>query len=334
MQVLVIGGAGMLGRALARMLHQAGHRVTSFDLLPCPESGVTSLSGDVRDTDALLAACAGMDAVIHTVAYVNQLPTRQPLMYDINVLGVQHTIDACRANHVPRLIYTGSIDAVFDGTPIRDGDERLPYPAEHLDYYSETKMLGEQAVIAANSEQLVTCSLRMAGLYGEHDKHRFPNVIPMVDRSGRFTRIGDGRARFNHVYIDNAAYAFALAVERLHPGSALAGQCYFITDHAPSNFFAFFERYLSALNLTYQTTTLPAGAAHILAQGSELTYKLSGGKGKPPVLSRYTVAATSRDFWFNHDKAARDFGYAPIISAEAAFERTLAWARETLISGR
>lgn len=334
MQVLVIGGAGMLGRALARLLQPAGHRVTSFDLQPCPEDGVTSLSGDVRDAAALLAACAGMDAVIYTVAYINQLPTRQSLMYDINVLGVQQTIAACRANRVPRLIYTGSIDAVFDGTPIQNGDETLPYPAQHLDYYSATKMLGEQAVLAANSAELATCSLRMAGLYGEHDKHRFPNIIPMVERSGRFTRIGDGRARFNHVFVENAAQAFVLAVDRLDAGSVLAGQVYFITDHAPSNFFAFFARYLTALNLPYQTVTLPAGAAQLLAQGGELTYKLAGGKGKPPVLSRYTVAATSRDFWFNHDKAARDFGYAPIISVEDAFDRTLAWVRATLLTGR
>ncbi|MBK8031556.1 MAG: hypothetical protein IPK17_19105 [Chloroflexi bacterium] len=96
-------------------------------------------------------------------------------------------------------------------------------------------------------------------------------------------------------------------------GQPLAGQCYFITDHAPDNSFDFFERHLTALNLTYQTTTLPAGAAQILAQGSELHLLI--GRQRLPVLSRYTVAATSRDFWFNHDKAARDFGYAPIISA-------------------
>ncbi|MBK8029594.1 MAG: NAD-dependent epimerase/dehydratase family protein [Chloroflexi bacterium] len=178
MHVLVIGGAGMLGRALARLLHQAGHRVTSFDLLPCPESGVTSLSGDVRDAEALLAACAGMDAVIHTVAYVNQLPTRQPLMYDINVLGVQQTIDACRANHVPRLIYTGSIDAVFDGTPIRAGDETLPYPAQHLDYYSETKMLGEQerSPPTASSSPPVRCAWRgcMANTTSTVSRMSFP----------------------------------------------------------------------------------------------------------------------------------------------------------------
>ncbi len=192
MRILIIGGAGMLGRAIARLLQPHGHTVTSFDLLTCPDAGVASISGDVRDAEALTAACVGMDAVIYTVAYINQLPTKQPIMYDINVAGVHNTIAACQANHVPRLIYAGSVDAVFAGTPIRDGDETLPYPKTHLDYYSATKMLGEQAIIAANSDQLATCSLRMAGLYGEHDQHRFPNVIPLVDRTGRFTQIGDG----------------------------------------------------------------------------------------------------------------------------------------------
>lgn len=329
MKILVTGGAGMLGRAVARSLHQRGHAVTSFDLHECPEPGITSLTGDVRDASAVQPACAGMDAVIHTVAYVNQLPDKQPIMYDVNVAGTHNLIAACQAGGVPRLIYTSSVDVVFDGTPIRDGDETLPYPEIHLDYYGVTKMLGEQAVIAANSPTLATCSLRMAGLYGAYDRHRFPNVIPLVARTGTLTRIGDGKAKFNHVYVENAAHAFALAAEQLQPGNTLAGQCYFITDYAPDNFFTFFQPFLDALGIDYRVAPLPASLALLLARWGDFQRRFASDK--PPLLSRYAIAATSRDFWFNHRKATRDFGYAPVVSQADAFQRTVMWAREALL---
>lgn len=329
MHILVVGGAGMLGRAVIDTLKQGGHVVKSLDLTPSPEAGA-SLIGDIRDVSAVTSACEGVDAVIHTVAAVNQLPGKQPLMYDINVQGTRNVIAACQSARVPRLVYTSSIDVVFDGTPIADGDETLSYPRRHLDYYSETKMLAEQAVIAANGVGgLATVSLRAPGLYGPHDRHRFPNVIPRTVRAGRFTIIGDGKTRFSHAYVGNMAHALMLAAERLGLESSLAGQCYFITDHSPANFFAFFKPYLDALGVRRTDSHVPAWLAMLMAQAAGRIYQLKGGRA--PLLSRYAVAATTRDFWFNHRKASRDFGYRPVVSEADAFERTLAWARETFV---
>jgi nucleoside-diphosphate-sugar epimerase len=331
MRILVIGGAGMLGRAVMHLLQQNGHAVTSFDLEPCPDAAGHSIVGDIRDADAVTQACRGMDAVIHTAAYVNQLTGRQPVMYDVNVQGTLNIIAACQIAGVPRLIYTSSVDVVFDGTPIANGDERLPYPKRHLDYYSETKMLAEQAVIRANGvKDVATCSLRAAGLFGPHDRHRFPNIIPRVVRTGQYTIIGDGKSWHNHVYVENMAYAFVLAVERLSLDSPLAGQAYFITDYAPGNFFAFFKPYLDALGVNYTESRLPASIAMMMAQASERLSSFRNG-GTPP-LSAYAVAATSRHFWFNHQKATRDLGYVPIISEEDAFDRTLTWVRTSLLT--
>ncbi len=330
MNILVIGGAGMLGRAITRRFVQHGHSVTSFDLQPSLENGVHSVIGDIRDAAAVSGACAHMDAVIHTVAMVNQLPIVQRDMHEVNVEGTRNVIAACQSNGVPRLLYTSSIDVVFDGSPIANGDESLPYPKRHLDYYGTTKMMAEQDVIAANGVSgVATCSLRAAGLYGEHDRHRFPNVIPRVVKSGQFSIIGDEKAIFNHVYIENMAHAFLLAAERLTLSSPLAGQCYFITDHAPSNFFAFFKPFLAALDIQYTETRLSASTMMIVAQIAETLYRIR--RGNAPIVSRYAVAATTRDFWFNHHKAARDFDYAPIVSESEAFERTLAWVRSSLL---
>ncbi|MCK6576515.1 MAG: NAD-dependent epimerase/dehydratase family protein [Anaerolineae bacterium] len=329
MTVLVIGGNGMLGTAILRRLRSLGTAARSFDVSPHPDPEVDSRVGDIRQPESLIAACEGVEAVIHNAAVVSQQVAPSPEMYDINVQGTKNVIAACQAQKVARLIYTSSIDVVFDGTPIANGDEDLPYPAKHLDYYSTTKMLAEQAVIGANGEGgLTTCSLRVAGIYGPGDRHRFPRVVQPVLESGLYTRLGDGSARFNHLYATNAAHAHILAADRLFPGSAAAGQCCFITDHAPGNFFDFFPPYLDALGLRYRVRTVPyalARSALTLLETSARLRLLGASQGT--ALSRYSIEATSRDFWFNAKKAARVLGYAPIVSAEAAFDETLIWLR-------
>lgn len=332
MRILVVGGAGMLGSAVVQQLAEAGHEVRSLDRDPIQQSPVEveAMVGDVRSAEAVRRACAGMDAVIHTVAQVDQLPGKSRTMYDINVGGVENVIAACQAEDVSRLVYTSSVDVVFNGAPIANGDETLPYPKRYLDYYSLTKRLGEQAVIAANGMNgLATCSIRSAGLYGPNDRHRLPRVIPQVQTSGTFTRIGDGRAQFNHVYIDNMAHAHRIGVEQLTPDAACAGQCYFITEGTQGNFFAFVQSFVDGLNIPYKESVLPEGTAMLLARIMETAYWLQPpARRRPPAITRYAVAATARDFWFNHRKAERDLGYAPIVDVQTAFDRTLAWARE------
>jgi nucleoside-diphosphate-sugar epimerase len=320
----------MLGSSIVRTLQRAGHAVKSYDLLPSSAAPNDSLIGDVRHADSLAHACYGMDAVIHTVAMVDPQTTQPTEFFEVNVGGTRNVIAACQAAGVPRLVYTSSIDAVYGGTPISDGDERLPYPERHMDFYGETKMLAEQWVIDSNGVGgMATCSLRAAGLYGVGDKHRFPNMLPRTIRTGRYVTIGDGKSRFTHTYVENMAHAFRLAVEQLHGESVLAGQSYFITDYAPTNFWDFFRPYFKALGIRYIHQPLPERLAMTIAQAAEWVHdhKLSAA----PLITRYVVLATAHDFWFNHRKAARDLGYAPVVSEEEAFARTLAWARATFL---
>ncbi|MDZ4769664.1 MAG: NAD-dependent epimerase/dehydratase family protein [Chloroflexota bacterium] len=338
MTTLVIGGSGMLGSAIVRQLNGAGADVRVFDRIAYPDPRIETRISDVLDAVALESAIAGVETVIHTVAAVSQTTRPIPMMYAINVGATESVIAACQRQGVGRLIYTSSIDVVFDGTDITDGDESLPYPAHHLDYYGTTKMLAERAVIAANGVSgLATCSLRVGALYGENDHNRFPVVLQPVFDTGIYTRLGDGTAKHGFAFVDNCAYAHLLAAQQLTLDSAIAGECYFINDHPPVNFFDFFLPYLDALAVAYQVRSTPYGVVKALARVTEFmanrrpipadSIPASGG------LSRYAVEATCRDFWFNHRKATRDLGYAPLFDQSVAFDRTLAWLR-TWIAAR
>lgn len=328
----VIGGAGMLGWEMVKQLRAAGKEVTVLDIQPVPEPGETRAEtrldariGDIRDRDAVRAACRGSEVVFQTAAAVWEPGTAREVYETINIDGNHLVVDACRELGIQRLVYTSTIDVVVDGLkPIVHGDETLPYPAKTpTDHYCRTKIEAEKLMIAANGPTLATCALRPAGMYGPRDRYHLGNIVDMA-RRGKYMRVGDGKARFTHVYSENAAHVHLLAAERLFPGSPVAGQIYFVGDHYPAtNLFDFMEPYLEALGLPAGKRTIPYPVAYAVACVAELVAPRSN-------LTRFSVAQTCVDHTYCHDKTVRDLGYEPLVSQEEAFQRTLAYWKALL----
>lgn len=319
---LVIGGSGMLGFEIVRQLKDQGKQVRVLDLQPLPESICEFVRGDIRCPEDLQTACRDIEVVFQTAAAVwdRSLPAR--VYEQTNVEGNRKVLAACLQLGIRRLVYTSTLDVVVQGSkPIVEGDESLPYPKRlPRDPYCRSKILAERLVLAANGPQLATCALRPVGIYGPRDRYHLGNVIGMA-RRGRFVRLGNGSARFSHVYSENAAFAHLLAARRLAPGSPIAGQAYFIADHYPAkNLFDFMEPFLLELGLPLPRRRIPYPVAMVLAAIAELVTPRSS-------FSRFAVIQTCVHHTFVDSKAARELGYWPIVSREEAFRRTAAWLR-------
>ncbi|NTW09362.1 MAG: 3-beta hydroxysteroid dehydrogenase, partial [Anaerolineaceae bacterium] len=155
------------------------------------------------------------------------------------------------------------------------------------------------------------------------DRHRLPSILKAA-RSGQNIRLGDGSAKFGHVYVANVVHAHILAAQVLD--GAAAGQAYFIGDHPAGNFFDFFTPYLAAFGFPPAKTSIPYHLAYVLATLMETAARLGIGPSTP-TLTRYVVASTCVDFYFSHDKATSELGYQPIISLEQARTETLTWLK-------
>ncbi|KQV20023.1 MULTISPECIES: NAD(P)-dependent oxidoreductase [unclassified Kitasatospora] len=78
MEILLTGGAGFIGSAVATQLLRSGHQVRVLDALlpsvhrepPVLPAGVEFRHGDVRDRDTVASALAEVDAVCHQAAMV------------------------------------------------------------------------------------------------------------------------------------------------------------------------------------------------------------------------------------------------------------------------
>ena len=315
----------MLGFEIVRQLIARNIPVRVLDLVPLPErlEGVVDARiGDIRSRDDVLRACEGMDAVFQTAAAVWNVRTPRELYDEVNVGGNANVLDACRRRRVRRLVYTSSMDVVVDGRkPIVDGDESLPYPAAMpRDDYSRTKIVAEKMILGSSGPELATCALRPVGMYGPRDKYHLGTIIGMA-RKGVSLRLGNGTARFSHVYSENVAHAHVLAARRLAPGSVADGQAYFICDHFPAdNLFVFMERFLRELDLPVPRRSIPYPLAYWLAAVAEIVAPHSN-------FNRFAVIQTCVDHTFVHAKAERDLGYQPIVSRDEAFRRSLAWLR-------
>src|SRR4030095_2053888 len=230
----------------------------------------------VANHETVRKVCAGVETVFHTAAVLDfaRFATRaqRERSHAVNVRGVEFMVRAAREARVGRSVHTSSNGVTFDEEVI-DGDETRPYVAHTRDLYTETKILGEQAALAANGHGgLLTCAIRPAGIYGPGERLTFPRLIDECARGRYVVKIGDGSALADNIYIDNLVDAEIEAARHLLPDSPLCGQSYFISDGHPVNYFDFFRPVVEALGFRHPTRSISAGPVAALMSIWELLH--------------------------------------------------------------
>jgi nucleoside-diphosphate-sugar epimerase len=134
-RVVVTGGAGLIGHAIAPLLP------SSWDLQRtdlAASEGVAAL--DVTDLEACRRAFSGADAVVHLAAVPDPAASWDTLL-PANLIGAHHVAQAAGQCGVRRLVLASSLQAVSawaPGTQVRATDQ--PRPAN---LYGATKAWAE-----------------------------------------------------------------------------------------------------------------------------------------------------------------------------------------------
>ena len=320
MRALVTGGGGFLGSAIVRQLIARGDEAVSFSRGEYPaliELGVEQRRGDLGDPKAVLEAAKGCDVVFHVAAKAGIWGDYEDY-YRANVTGTENVIAACHALGIGRLVYTSSPSVVFDGSDVEGGDEGLPYPAHFEAPYPQTKALAEQAVLAANSRELATVSLRPHLIWGPGDNHLVPRIVAK-GRAGALKRIGKRPCLVDTVFVDNAAEAHLNAADRLLPGAPSAGKAYFISNGEPLPLWEMVNRILDAAGVPPVTRTVPSAVAYAAGVACELVWKTARLSGEPP-MTRFVAKELATSHWFDISAARRDLGYVPRITIDEGME--------------
>jgi len=332
MKVLVTGGGGFLGSAIIQALLANGHSARSFSRGDYPHlhaAGVEVRRGDICDVHALRSAADGCDAVIHAAAKAGVWGAADEYQR-INVQGTHNVIDVCRELNIERLVYTSSPSVVFAGEDEDGIDESVPYPQHYLTHYPRTKALAEQAVLAANDAGLASVALRPHLIWGPGDPHLVPRVVARA-RAGKLALLGTGNNRVDSTYVDNAAHAHLLALEKISPQAACAGKAYFISNGEPLPMRELLNAILAAAQLPPVERHVSPRVAYAVGSVLEMVYRACGLKDEP-IMTRFVARQLSTHHWFRLDRARRDLGYQPGVTLTEGFAR-LRQSLATVVQG-
>lgn len=206
--LLVVGGAGFVGRHLVAALAARGDRVTvptrrrerAKHLLTLPT--VEVIEADVHQPAELARLAAGRDAVVNLAGVLHSRRGRRdergpndygPDFARVHVELAQAVVNACRGAGVKRLLHMSALGAAPGA------------PSEYL----RSKGIGERAALAA--EDLAVTVFRPSVIFGPEDS--FLNLFAALTRFFPVIALACPEARFQPVYVGDVAAAFVAALE-------------------------------------------------------------------------------------------------------------------------
>ncbi len=308
MKIFVTGGSGFVG---GHFIERVAREHTVFALARSESSeklvatyGATPVRGELGAITRPMLA--GVDAIVHAGAFVAEWGTRSEFEQG-NVEATRQLLRVARAAAVKRFVHVGTEAAIFDGSPLVMVDETWPYPARQRFLYSETKAEAERLVLGANDTGFATLSVRPRLVWGPRDGAVLPAIL-RAKENGDFAWLDGGRHRTSTVHVFNVAHALQLALTR-----GDGGRAFFVVDDGVTTYREFLGALAKTQGVDLGTRSLPGSAARAAARVIEGSYRLFRVKRAPP-MTTFAVAMLSTEVTIDGSRAARELGYAPVIS--------------------
>ena len=307
--ILVTGGSGYFGTELVARALADGDRVRTFDLNPPADDvgDIEHVTGDVRDVDALRAACEGVDVVLHNVAQV-PLAKDKDLFWSVNVLGTANVLLAARDAGVAKVVHT-STSAVFGIPEHNPVDETSP--CRPLEAYGRAKLEAELLCRDAVAGGLDVSIVRPRTILGHGRLGIMAILFEFVAEGAPVYVLGSGDNRYQLVHADDLAAACLLAGRRAGPATYNVGATDFgtmretlqaLVDHAGTG---------------SRVRSLPMAPARAAMRSL-------GGLGLVP-FAPYHWLLYGESLWFDTTKAQTELGWEPVHSNASMVIESYEW---------
>lgn len=168
MKFLVTGVNGQLGYDVRKELENRG-----YTDICSPSREEMNIVDETKVSKVVLEYCP--DVIIHCAAYtaVDKAEEEKELCYDINVNGTKYLVKY--ASQVGAKIIYISTDYVFDGT--KTGVYEVDDESKPINYYGETKWLGEQVVRDYFNHVIV----RISWVFGINGKNFVKTMLKLAE---------------------------------------------------------------------------------------------------------------------------------------------------------
>ncbi|MGH8196681.1 MAG: complex I NDUFA9 subunit family protein [Steroidobacteraceae bacterium] len=210
--ICLLGGSGFVGTHLAAALAREGWRITvptrdparARHLAPIPS--LRLVAADIHDPSQLATLCAGRQVVINLVGILNERGRNGSGFTRVHVELVRKLVDACRRQHVDRLLHLSALNA----------------DADHgVSHYLRSKGQGERIIRQESDPGLRWTIFQPSVIFGPRDDfaNRFARLLRAIPVGLPLARPG---ARFAPVWVGDVVAAMLRALA----DDATAGESY------------------------------------------------------------------------------------------------------------
>ncbi len=320
---LVTGATGFVGSHVARQLAERGERVRALarpgsrrDLL----AGVTVefFSGDLRDRESIEQACHGATRVYHVAADYRLWAADPREIYESNVTGTRHLLDAARHAGVERFVYTSTVATIAVPRPGGLPDERTSVSlGEMIGHYKRSKLQAEQEAMKAAERGLPVVIVNPTTPVGPGDAKPTPTGRILLDfLRGRMPAYVD--TGLNLVAVEDVAKGHLLAAERGKVGER------YILGNRNMTLKEILDVLARITGRPAPRLRLPHAVAYAAGLAEEWRARVTGREPRIPLEG---VRMSRHKMFVDCSRAVRELGFAP-EPVEAALGRAVAWYRE------
>jgi dihydroflavonol-4-reductase len=321
-RIVVTGGAGLVGRAVVRVLRERGDTVVALVRDPrratfLAELGAELVESNLSDIAELTENLRGADGVIHAAgSYRIGIPkSEHGAMWDANVGTTTRMLDAAEAAGTPRIIYvsTGNVYGNTRGVTV-DETYRRNLDEGFLSWYDETKYGAHEVAEQRIRDRTPVVIVVPSQVYGPGDRTQFGEQLRLA-HEGHLRYLALGEVGLCLVHADDLAQGIVGALDR-----GTVGQSYNLAGPATT----LADAVAVAARLGGRTPPalrVPTGLLRAVAP-------LGPAIGQPN-LRELISASAGVTYWFTAEKAASELAFVA-RDVETGLRDVFAPARSTV----
>lgn len=329
MRCFVTGASGFVGANLVHELQAQGHTVRALlrstsDLRGLRGTHFERADVGLDDPVGLARALQGCDWCFHVAASYHLWLRDYAPMYQTNVDGTRHVLEAAAQAGCSRIVYTSTVGCI--GLPkLIDGkltptDESTPVSgAQMSNHYKRSKWQAEEVARGLAGKGLPIVIVNPSAPIGPRDVKPTPTGQVIVDFLNR-AMPGYVDTGLNWIHVRDVVRGHILAAERGRVGER------YILGHAQGNWTM--RESLAALE---EITGLPAPrlrVPHAVALAAAYVNEgVASLTGQPPKAPLAGVRMAKYKMFFNPAKAIRELGL-PQTPPREALRDAVQWFRE------
>jgi dihydroflavonol-4-reductase len=328
-QVLVTGGTGFIGRHAVRNLLETGRRVRVLTRRPQEAvrilgPDIAVVSGDLCSAEAVRAAVRGVSAIIHGGGLYRFGPTHRAHLWQTNVLGTAHLLEAAFAEGVERVVHVSSA-GVLSGPRLPLREDAFPPPPFCGLHYKNSKWHAEQLALQWAQKGLNVVIASPTCPIGPEDESPTPTGAILRDfLSGHFPCVT--RTGLNFIDVRDVASGLVRLLEK--------GQCgqRYLLSHQNLSLPQFLQRLASLTDRSPPRFTVPWSLIFCAGAVTELL-----GRFFPSLAERLcfeTACQCRRQQFFDNSRTRAELEWEPQIPFDQTLREAIAWFQSNPVSSR